>query len=163
MAVRKLTMLLACGVVLYLLIGFTVSVFVVKEAAVAVLHVPEWVPYLTASIFLVCLWMMSKDLSGRRWIWCGITILALTFFVLSLRVIKFYAYDGRISEEIALHEFPIAAFPGTEVHPPCFTTSNWTLRLKSSQFESAFFRGVWPSYFGDSNIKARFLGMERCQ
>lgn len=146
MKLRVVCTILSGVAVLYLLASFTISVFVIQETAVAVLHVSAILPYLTACLFLICVWFALARDGTRRWLWGGLAILGLFYFALSLRVIKLDMSDGHLWEGFAFVEIPIAEFPEPEGYPPCYSASDFMFRLKSPRSpEVALFRGVWPA------------------
>lgn len=145
MKFRAVCMFLCGAAVLYLLVNFTISAFVIQETAVSVLRVNAVVPYVMACFFLICAWFALVR-GGTNWLWVGLAILGLSFFVLSLRVIKLDMYGGHLKEEIAFVKVPIAEFPRIERYPPCYSASNFMFTLKSSRSsEVTLFRGVWPA------------------
>lgn len=146
MKFRAVCTILSGVVVLYLLASFTISAFVVQETAVPVLHVSAVLPYLTACVFPICVWFALARDGTRRWLWGGLAILGLSYFTLSLRVIKLDMNSGQLKEEIAFVMIPIAEFPDTERYPPCYSASDFMFRLKAPRSsEVTLFRGVWPA------------------
>jgi 4-amino-4-deoxy-L-arabinose transferase-like glycosyltransferase len=159
MKLRAVCTFLLGAAVLSLLVSFTISAFVIQETAVVVLHVSAVLPYLMACLFLICVWFALARDGTRRWLWGGLAILALSYFALSLRVIKLDMYGGHLWEEIAFVEIPIAQFRDVERYAPCYSASDFVFRLKAPRSsEVTLFRGVWPANLD----KRRFEFLKPC-
>lgn len=142
----------------------SVHIFAPMPSTTEVLHVRFWVPFALAAAAVTGLIICLLRRGLFRIVGISVFILASVFYPLSLRSVEYIPGDAHVTETwlgIPVSA-PILLAPDDGDY--CAAQTSWFLELRStrSAVKFRFFRGVWPSYFSEFDVRRDWPVMQLC-